>query len=203
MLNLTTKLALALIPGAIALAFSVPLQADTPPGLITTQSISVIPTDTSSEPQLFIDEAGQFFVRETQMGEMALQKSGNVQVQAYARMILDHNARLEIELNNVARQVNAAPPKQRLILPDLQAKIGALQGADFDRAYMSASVSDHQAAIANFQNEGLAHDPRGINLKPLSDWAAKSVSTLNDELTQGQSLSESVGSLKNNGAQEP
>lgn len=198
MWNLPTKLIVALIPACVALPVAVmPSHAEMPVSPMP-QGISVIPTDTSSEPQLFIDEAGQFMAREKQLGELALQKSGNVSVQAYARQIIDHHTRLEMDLNVVARQVHAAPPRQRMVPPETLTRLNALQGADFDRAYVDASISNHQAAIAAFQNEGLARDPRGINLKPLSDWAAGTVSSLNDELTRAQTLGELSGTGRDN-----
>jgi len=198
MLKLPTKLLIALIPACVAFPLSVlPTQAEMPVTPLP-QGISVIPTDTSSEPQLFIDEAGQFMAREKQLGELALQKSGNVSVQAYARQMIDHHTRLETDLNMIARQVHAAAPRQRMVPPEIVTRLNALQGADFDRAYVDASISNHQAAIASFQNEGMARDPRGINLKPLSDWAAGTVSSLNDELTRAQTLGEILGTSRDN-----
>ena len=107
----------------------------------------------SGDDKTFVTSAGMAGLAEVQYANLALQKSENADVRAFAqRMVADHGAS-NAELANLATVKGAVLPaelagKHQQGYEHLQ----SLGGAEFDRAYMQHMVSDHQEAVTLFQN---------------------------------------------------
>jgi len=71
------------------------------------------------------------------------------------------------------------------------AHFNSLSGSDFDKAYIKAMVRDHKKDVKEFQKEAdSADDP------DLKGWVAKTLPTLQDHLSQAQSVEGTVASNK-------
>jgi putative membrane protein len=106
----------------------------------------------SPEEKEFVSDAGMVGLAELQMANVALQKSENPDVQAYARrMVTDHTASNQ-QLAQLATMKGLVLPAE--LAGEHQSGLQHLQGlsaAEFDRAYMQHMVSDHQKALQLFQ----------------------------------------------------
>lgn len=107
------------------------------------------PYDTTS----FAVKAASGGLMEVALGNMAQQKAANAAVKDFGqRMVTDHG-KANTELKTIAAAKNINLPTTPL--PKHQQHIdhlGSLSGAQFDQAYMSMMVKDHQEDINLFQS---------------------------------------------------
>jgi putative membrane protein len=110
-------------------------------------------SNTSDADKTFVTSAGMAGLAEVQYGNLALQKSENADVRAFAqRMVADHG-KSNAELAQLVTAKGLALPAE-LAGKHQQGyeHLEGLGGAEFDRAYMQHMVSDHQEAVTLFQN---------------------------------------------------
>ncbi|HVZ29717.1 MAG TPA: DUF4142 domain-containing protein [Asticcacaulis sp.] len=103
-------------------------------------------------PVDFVTKASNAGMFEIKSSELALKKSKNPTIIAFAKqMIADHKA-ADIKLNAAAKAANIVPPK--VISSDEQAKVDDLakKGDDFDKAYVDAQASAHNDAVNLFSD---------------------------------------------------
>lgn len=104
--------------------------------------------------KMFLTKASQSDLAEIEQSQLALDKSTNPHVKAFAqKMISDHNM-LEMKMKPFADKdgVTAATTLD----PDHQGeydKLKALKGADFDKEYIRSMDMDHHMALAAFDTE--------------------------------------------------
>jgi putative membrane protein len=70
----------------------------------------------------------------------------------------------------------------------LMTKLSNLSGSDFDKAYMSATVRDHETDVAEFQKE--ADNGKDADIK---GFASKTISTLQEHLRMAKETANAVG----------
>jgi putative membrane protein len=162
--------------------------------------LQVLPPNTDPQQQVFITEAGQLNLLETRLGQLALQKSSRSAVQDYARRMIADHRRLNEELAAVARTSHFTVP-QDLEAPGAKtaARLAALRGADFDTAYLDASVSDHEAGLAEFQSAAAGIATSGVPLPSVIQWARQTVPLLREQLRLGQNTSQGLEEAKTSG----
>ena len=108
----------------------------------------------SPSDSLFVKKALQGSMAEVQVAQLALQKSTDDQVKQFAqRMVTDHTKMIE-DMKPVAQQIGVRIPdgpdkKQKAMM----AKLQALSGSDFDKAYVQAMVKDHKEDDSDFKTE--------------------------------------------------
>jgi putative membrane protein len=165
-----------------------------------TDGMRVMPPTTLSDQQIFVNEAGQLNLLEIRLGTMALQKSGNAGVRQYADRMIAQHTRLHQDLANLANIPSLQAPTS-LDASDAQTlnRLEPLQGADFDNAYLKTSVSDHQAAIAAFQNLTPGTASSGTPPSPIVEWARQQVPLLNSQLALGQFTAHNLQNPENSG----
>ena len=134
--------------------------------------------------QDFVNRAGSGGLFELQSSELALQRSQDEGVRAFAEaMIRDHSA-------NNGDLVGLAT-NQGLLMPDrlgephagMMQEVEAAQGADFDAAYARAQVAAHEAAVALYG----AYAEGGDN-DLLIGYARDSLPVLQQHLEQARGL---------------
>lgn len=87
--------------------------------------------------------------KEVAAGTLASTTASDAAVKSFANMLVqDHTAMNQKVLAASGQSDAAAPAPDATATADLQGKTGA----DFDRAFIDKMVSDHQAAIALFEN---------------------------------------------------
>ena len=136
-----------------------------------------------ADPATFVKKAALGGMTEVEAGKLAQAKAQDPQVKAFAtRMVKDHekaNAELATLAKSKGMQVPAmldAEHKSKL------AQLSAKSGADFDKAYSSAMVMDHDKTVALF--EGAAKNPDS----DLAAFAKKTLPTLKEHKQMTRSL---------------
>jgi putative membrane protein len=102
----------------------------------------------------FVRKALQGDMAEVQLGQLALQKSSNDDVKHFAQKMVDDHTKLGDEMKQVAQQLSVKVPdspsgKDKSTMNKLQ----ALNGDEFDKAYIKDMVKDHQQDEKEFQSE--------------------------------------------------
>lgn len=125
---------------------------------------------------------------EVQLGQLAQTNGANAQVKQLGQMMIDDHSKANEELKATAAQKNITLPatlseKSQKEYDDLSKKTGA----DFDKAYASLMVDDHEKDIDEFKKE--ASDGKDADLKA---WAAGKVPTLEHHLEMAKSTKDAV-----------
>jgi putative membrane protein len=137
----------------------------------------------------FIREAGTGNMLEIRLSNLAQQKASNSAVKDFAkRMVSDHTSMWD-QWSSLAKK-NGLPVSSSLDAAHQQtvSQLGALSGADFDRAYLSAMVQNHQDAATTFQQLGpSAHSAEVRQL------AATELPAIQQHLSLAQQVASQVG----------
>lgn len=137
------------------------------------------------EPYLFHGGAGDVFEITTSM--IALQKSQNPELRAFASMLIDHHSRLTSAALAAATAAGVMPPPPELS-PAQKSMIGALLAAapaTFDRTWTSQQVMAHRQALT--MNQGYA--ARG-DVPALRQAAQGAIPTIQSHLGQAERMAE-------------
>lgn len=136
-----------LILSALTLSLALPTAAVAggaagPLGPVSTAQVS---NDTDV---LFMEVATMSNLTEIQTSRLALQKSSNAQVRAFAQMMITMHTQAQAELNALAarkgvRLADKPGADQRL----LYNRLTTLSGAAFDAAYKNVQVNGHQMTL--------------------------------------------------------
>jgi putative membrane protein len=135
-------------------------------------------SDMTPDDKEFVSKAGMAGLAEMQMANLALQKTSNADVKAFAQRVITDHSKSNAELAEFATTKGLALPTELAA----ESKAGfdhleSLNGAEFDKAYMQHMVEDHQKAVALFQNASAnATDP------DLKAWAGRTLPTLQAHL---------------------
>jgi putative membrane protein len=125
------------------------------PSLLTAALVlAAIPALAAAPDAKFAMQAAQGGMAEVQMGQLALSKSRNAVVRAFAqKMVTDHtanNAKLAAIMRSEGMSVpTTVDPASRAMMTKLQ----GLSGAAFNSAYMSGQVRGHQQMQILMQSE--------------------------------------------------
>jgi putative membrane protein len=126
----------------------------------------------------FVNKAGTDGLAEVELGRLATQRAARPAVRSFGeRMVTDHG-RANAELAALARSKGLTVPMA--LDPSAQAmrdRLSSLNGADFDRAYMSEMVRDHTEDVALFERQTqVSTDP------DIKAWTARSLPMLREHL---------------------
>lgn len=136
----------------------------------------------------FIEDAMAGGQAEVQLGQLAMQRSTNPQVKAFAeRMVADHQRAGE-ELRTLAQAHNVAlsADAQRDHQKHAERLTRADRG-DFDRAYMDMMVKDHDDTVGKFRKASKSADDPQIKA-----FATRQLPTLEEHLKMARSLRDTV-----------
>lgn len=137
----------------------------------------------------FVKEAMEGSMAEIQMGQLAQQKASSDDVKQFGqRMVQDHQ-KLNEQMQPIASQMGITPPSD---LPAkekaMQKKLEGLNGAEFDKAYMSMMVKDHKKDMAAFQKEASS----GKNPQ-VKDAAQQGSQIISQHMQMAQEIAQKVG----------
>jgi putative membrane protein len=110
--------------------------------------------DHSMMDKAFVRKAIEGGLAKVQLGQLALQKSQNSDVKQFAQKMVDDHTQMGDQMKVVAVKVDVKPPtspskKDKAMI----AKLEALSGPDFDKAYIKTMVKDHQQDEKDFKEE--------------------------------------------------
>ncbi|ELW9447727.1 DUF4142 domain-containing protein [Burkholderia cenocepacia] len=185
--------------GVLTFALS---HAQTPPASSAQVAPGVIrPGPTADEPGLtqrpigidaeFVDKAGMIGKVERQASQLALDRSSNADVKAFARRMLDDHARIADELRRIGAQ-KGVPVQTRMLVDPAVTALRAKDGRAFDTAYVAlAGPPAHEAAIRLYETE--AKDGRDPQLRA---FAARTLPVLNAHLNAARQLAKTVAAAQ-------
>lgn len=115
---------------------------------------SLAHADDVAKPDDFLGSAMQDGRAEIQSCQLALQKSSDASVQAFAkRMIADHES-LDSRIEALAKQKGySLPDGISLTQKATKAELSVLSGHAFDKVFMKHNVSDHKDDIKRFSEQ--------------------------------------------------
>jgi putative membrane protein len=144
----------------------------------------------------FVKEAMAGSMAEIQLGQMARQKASSDDVKEFGQKMVQDHQKLNDQMQPIASQMGVTPPSD-LSAKDkaLQKKLEGLNGADFDKAYMSAMVQDHKKDLAAFKREAAsASDPQ------VKDVAQQGSQVVAEHLQMAQDIAQKVGASSMGGS---
>jgi putative membrane protein len=89
---------------------------------------------------------------EVSLGQLAIQKTSNNSVKQFGQRMVDDHGKLNDELKQLVSTKGAALPDMSSKHDEkMKEKLMDKNGADFDKAYIKAMVSDHKKDIKAFE----------------------------------------------------
>jgi putative membrane protein len=142
----------------------------------------------SSDDTNFIKEAAQGGLLEVQLGKLAQEKAADEQVKQFGKRMEQDHDKANDELKKIASD------KGVQLSNDLDGKhkskvdkLAKVSGADFDKRYMDAMVSDHKEDIKKFQR--VSEKAKDADLKK---FAGQTLPTLKEHLQLAESTAQQV-----------
>jgi putative membrane protein len=138
----------------------------------------------SSKDQKFLMDAAMGGLMEVELGRWAAQVGTSPEVKQFGQRMIDDHKKANAELAQLASSKGVTVPTQ---LDEKHqrdvSKIARLKGADFDRAYSKAMLSDHEKDVKEFEKQSTnATDP------DVKAFAAKTLPTLQEHLQMVRAL---------------
>lgn len=135
----------------------------------------------------FVKKAAEGGMHEVAMAKLAQQKAEHADVKAFAEKLEKDHTQANSELTAIAERKKITVPAS--VKPNaVHARLEKLSGAEFDRAFVAAMLDDHQKDVKAFERAA-----NGSGDAEIKAFAAKTLPTLKEHLTQVQSLSKQVG----------
>jgi putative membrane protein len=106
----------------------------------------------SAFDRAFIEKAAAAGLAEVEMGKLASSQAENGDVRSFGEMMVTDHTKANSQLMQVADALQAKPPTA--LRPKDQAfydTLSKMKGAEFDRAYMSHMIEDHEKDVAEFK----------------------------------------------------
>ena len=161
----------------------------------------------------FITRAAEGGMKEVEVGKLAQSRAADSNVKAFAeRMVKDHG-KANDELMTLAKSKGVSLPPPATTTTDASRKpdrsapgagepeargtsgsggpLAALKGAEFDRAYMTQMVADHEKAVQLFEQESTSGQDAEVKA-----WAAKQLPTVREHLTEAKSIRDRLSAGK-------
>ena len=157
----------------------------------------------------FVSQMLMANMTEVELGKIALDRASNPEVKKFAQMMIADHSKSNKELQPIAQQLGVQMPtelgaKER----SLADRLSKLQGAEFDREYMSAMVDDHQQDIGEVKpvarrSTGTASEATGTSgtkgtagtagmEQRVQQYAAKTMPILQKHLDHAQKIEKSL-----------
>jgi putative membrane protein len=133
----------------LSLALAATLAATCSTGLAHAQT-----ADTTTQDKQFVMDASEGSMAEIAQSKVALRKSKNPDVKAYAQKMIDDHTKLRAAMAPFNQQMGVKTPQPLNEEHQEEArKLASLSGKDFDKEYISAMDKDHHKTLTKFQNE--------------------------------------------------
>jgi putative membrane protein len=147
-----------------------------------------------SADRKFVMEAAMGGMKEVELGRLAAERGSSDAVKQFGQKMVDDHSRANSELMQLSSGKGITLPtaldaKNQVVMT----RMGALSGAEFDRAYAREMVKDHNKTIALFQREA----SRGTD-SDLKAFAQRTLPTLQEHLRMARALPGSNGSTHGN-----
>ena len=136
----------------------------------------------------FVKKAANGGLMEVELGRYAENHAADPAVKDFGRRMVEDHGKANQELKAIAQKHKLQVPTAMDTEHSQKAhNLMSKTGADFDRAYMDAMVSDHEQDVAEFQDE--ARDGKS----DIDRWAAKTAPTLESHLQMARQVDRKLG----------
>jgi putative membrane protein len=143
----------------------------------------------SGKDKSFIQDAYQDGLAEVDVAQLAQRKTGNADVKAFAEKLATDHSASNTELKVLAESKKVSTASEPSMVAKGKSKLmDAKTGADFDKAYIDAMITDHKKDIEAFEkaaNEGKDQD--------VKNFASKTLPTLKEHLSAAESIQAKIG----------
>src|SRR5215831_20294234 len=106
----------------------------------------------SAADKNFMFRSERYNIRESVLGNLAHEKSNNVDVKDYANMLVEDHKNALARLTDLMNKCGISPPKN---LPrersEAMHRLRNLSGAEFDRTFIDIMIASHMKAVDTFQ----------------------------------------------------
>jgi putative membrane protein len=148
----------------------------------------------SSQDHNFVMDAAMGGLMEVELGRIAAQKGASEAVKQFGQRMVDDHSNANQELMSLASSKGMTLPTA---LDDKHqkdvAKLSAMSGAEFDRAYAKMMLKDHEKDVKEFERQSTrGGDPE------LRAFATKTLPTLQEHLQMARALPGNEGSGNSN-----
>ena len=156
-------------------------------GALVTLGVSAFAQGTQTPNAMdktFVMKAAMGGMNEMTLSKLALKKSSNPKVTGYATMMIQEHTVAGSQLKQVATKRELKAP----MFPDakhkaLYASMSRLSGDSFDKAYVSAMITDHTQTVGLFQSEIAKGQSTDV-----TEFAKKNVGTIQAHLDHARSI---------------
>ncbi len=145
-------------------------------------------TSTMEDDSEFMVKAASGGMMEVQLGQLALQKAQSRKVKDFGAMIVKDHGAANTELKALAATKNVTLPTT--LGDDHQKHVTELRekaGAEFDKAYMSMMVDDHQEDVNDYENASNKGNDAGVKA-----FASKTLPVLRKHLDAAKSINDGL-----------
>ena len=148
----------------------------------------------SAQDKDFIMDAAMGGMMEVELGRVAAQQGTSEAVKQFGQRMVDDHGKANQELMSLAQS-------KGITLPTMMdekhhkdmAKLQAMTGADFDRAYSKMMLSDHKKDVSAFEKQSTkGADP------DLKAFASKTLPTLQEHLQMANALPDNQSKMNSN-----
>ncbi|MDQ3062440.1 MAG: DUF4142 domain-containing protein [Acidobacteriota bacterium] len=107
-----------------------------------------------SAPSSFMTEAAKGGMAEIELSKLATTKAQNAEVKKYAQQMIQDHTNASAELKQLAGKKNVTLPTELdAEHKAIKDKLSGLSGAEFDKAYVNAMVTDHEKTVNLFKTQ--------------------------------------------------
>jgi len=146
----------------------------------------------ASKDAKFIRNACSGGIMEVELGKLAADKSSNDDVKKFGQKMADDHGKANDELKQLAssKGVDLTKPTDTAMKKADKEKdsLAKKSGVDFDKAYMSMMVKDHEKDVKEF--EDASKDCEDADVKA---WAGKTLPTLQEHLSMAKDTESKLG----------
>ncbi len=142
----------------------------------------------SAADRTFVTHAAHGSMAEVALGKLAAQNALHADVKQFGQRMVDDHGKASTELMALASKNHIDIPSDLDAKHKAdQARLAKLQGADFDRAYMTMMVAEHAKDVSEFQRA--SKTAKDADLKA---FAAKTLPTLQEHRKMAQDITAKV-----------
>jgi putative membrane protein len=110
-------------------------------------------TSTNAD-KTFLTEADEGNTAEISASQMALKKSKNADIRAFAQLMITDHEKLRSDMAQLAQSLAVTTPQPLNETHKAEAKrLASLSGQDFEKEYIKAMDQDHHKMLGMFKNE--------------------------------------------------
>jgi putative membrane protein len=174
-----------------------PVARPAPQGAPAEQTAGHPKSSDATKDGKFLKKAYDDGQAEIALAVLADSKSQNADVKAFASKIKSDHEQANRELAKLAASKNVTLPQStetpqkrtatETEVRDTMKRLQSLNGAEFDRAYADAMVTDHQTAVAEFKKGSKSADP------DVRAFADKTLPVLKEHLQRAEELQKKTG----------